>query len=98
MVEESRSTTALNRSRRGMATGSAAMTVCPAALSNSSRKTAAPSVKRSSSACALIATPRAAATWVNPPSEICGFASQPKTSVWAKSAPLSLERRCTKPV
>jgi len=42
----SRSTTAVKRSRSGIATGSAAMTVCTAAASMSSRKTAAASVKR----------------------------------------------------
>jgi hypothetical protein len=46
IVEESRSTTALKRSSSGIATGSAAMTVCTAAVSMPSRKTADASVNR----------------------------------------------------
>jgi len=43
--------------------------------------TAAASVNRSSSDCARIVTPTAAATGASPSSDACGLASHPKTSV-----------------
>src|SRR5205085_9701872 len=46
----------------------------------------------------LMATPATAAAWASAASEACGLASQPNTSAWTKAAPLSFERRCTKPV
>ena len=87
MVEESKSATARKRSSRGMATGSAAITVCTAHASRSSLNMAAASVNRSSSDCARIVTPTAAAPWASPSSDACGLASHPKTSVWAKKPP-----------
>src|SRR5437763_10317215 len=45
-----------------------------------------------------MATPATAAAWASGATEACGFASQPNTSAWTKAAPVSFERRCTKPV
>src|SRR5438876_12162825 len=45
-----------------------------------------------------MATPATAAAWASAATEACGFASQPNTSAWTKAAPVSFERRCTKPV
>src|SRR5256885_16103243 len=43
-------------------------------------------------------TPGTAAAWASAASEACGLASQPNTSACTKAAPVSFERRCTKPV
>src|SRR5213080_731630 len=45
-----------------------------------------------------MATPATAAAWASAATEACGLASQPNTSAWTKAAPVSFERRCTKPV
>src|SRR5947209_15011581 len=45
-----------------------------------------------------MATPATAAAWASAASEACGLASQPNTSACTKAAPVSFERRCTKPV
>ena len=98
IVEASSNSTAVNRSSRGMATVSARTSIATAAESSRSRKPAAAEVQRWSSPCGVMRTPARAAAAANCGNEAAGLASQPNTSAWAKSAPVSFEARSTKPV
>ena len=91
MVEASSSSTAVNRSSKGMATASACTSTATAAESSRSRKPAAAEVQRWSSPWGVMRTPARAAAAANCGSEAAGLASQPNTSAWAKSAPVSFE-------
>jgi len=97
MVELSSNSTALNRCRSGTATVSACTTVCTAAASRSSRNPAAALVQRWSSPCGLMATPAVAAACASSGSAASGWASKPNTIVCANTAPVSFDRRSTKP-
>ena len=98
MVEASSSPTAVHRSSRGMATASACTSTATAAESSRSRTPAAAEVQRWSSPWGVMRTPARAAAAATCGNEAAGSASQPNTSAWAKSAPVSFEARSTKPV
>src|SRR5262245_51501570 len=81
-----------------MVTGSAVTSWVMALANRRSKKRAAAGWKRSSSPCGVIGVPRLAAVWAMASRVAWGSASQVKTTVWAKTAPVSLEARRTNPV
>lgn len=98
MVVLSGASTATKRRKRGMATGTAWITWVTATAKTCSKQAAVAAVKRCCRAWGVIVIPTRAANWVNCCSVAAGSASQPKTKVCTKPAPVSLERGCTQPV